>query len=671
MKTVTFKTLLLLVFFYIPTFLVAADIPDVKFAKTESWISDTKPHDVPQSVNDASVNYLLFDNQVDIRTSIKKQFFRYSSQPISEQGLQHVSQIEVIFAPQYETLTFHTIDIVRNGKLINKIDKSKLKVFQQEEQLKENIYSENWVALFILEDVRVGDIINYSYTITGSNPVLGKKSFGYSPLNWGVPVALTQFRLVTNANELTEVNVHNSSKKIVEKRAGDFSEYSLIQRNVAAVTEDDYMPAWYTPYAYVTYSQYRGWEDVNDWAMELYDTSLTLPKELIRLIESSKTSNTLQTATLMTQWVQDNIRYFGIEMGVNSHLPSSPSETFNRRFGDCKDKAVLLIAVLKQLNIDAYPVLVSTTTSKNLPNETPSPGAFNHVIVTFEIDEKSYWVDATVSNQRGSLEQMSFPDYYWGLVVKDNTSRLTSIEPHDNNQLRSSINVTKKLILDDDSGRNQLIVETEYSGWQAELVRNYIDGVGINILTKDQLNYFSKYFPKIETAKPIVVKEHESLNKLTTTESYYILKLANQSSQNQNIFVYAHQILDNIWLPNTRNRSAPFILPYYLDINMDIQIIVPAAKNILWYEDVEITNNDNKWFTYERRIEKRENSIFVNYGYRSLLPEVSASEFHEYASLLEGIESSLTYPLLLRQNLSESDKTTRAKNLVKMLMKNQ
>lgn len=668
MKAIVLKQLLSVIIFVIFPFSVSANIPQVLFEKTESWVKPVDISPASKANTEGSVRYLLFDNQIDIRTQSKKQFFHYATQSISEQGLTNISQVEVGFSPKYEELVFHTIQVLRNGERINKLDKSKLKVFQQEDQLKENLYSENWIALFILEDIRVGDVIEYSYTIIGTNPVLGEKSFGSSPLNWSVPVEMTNFRLISNAKEKLKIDVHNSKKTITKKTTDDVNEYVLTQFNVQAVREDDYAPQWFTTYSYLTYSQYDGWKEVNDWATKLYGLDLTLPSALIDIVEKHKTANSLESATKMIQWAQDNIRYFGIEMGVNSHLPSSPLETFNRRYGDCKDKAILLIAVLKYFNIEAFPVLVSTSTSKMLPDETPSPGAFNHVIVTFDVDGKSYWVDATMSNQRGNLDEISFPNLYWGLVVKDETTKLTPIAPNNDDQLRGSINVRQKLILGKDKVKSEFTVNTDYSGWQAEQFRSYIDEVGIQVSSKDHLDYFTKYFPEIQVKNPIVVKDNEHGNNISVSESYTVDKFTKKFQSNNKLLVHANQILDNIWLPNIRQRQAPFVLPYFLDVNVEIQIVAKDPKDVIWFDDLAASVNENKWFTYTRSVEKNDNIISIKYEYKSLLPEVSANEFNQYASLLEDIEESLSYSLLLRNNMAGKDNNARAKSLVKMLM---
>ena len=354
----------------------STEIPDVAFADTKSWVKPLPLPKLTEQSNSGSVRYVLFDQQVDIRSDVQSQFFRYALQPTTEQGLTGVSQVEVRFSPKFEQLTFHRLEVIRDGEVFNKLDQTKLKVFQQEERLNENIYSENWIALFILEDIRVGDVVNYSYSIDGTNPVLGEKKFGSSPMSWSVAVDQTQFRLLTKAKQQPQIKVFNSTAKVNREKTEHGIEYSVAQNHVQAEREEDSAPSWYTPFAYVVFSEYQNWSEVNDWAKALYLKDLTLPPALKEIMAEYQGENTLASLAKMVHWVQNSIRYFGIEMGINSHMPSTPLETFTRRYGDCKDKTILLIALLEHMGIEAYPALVSDDHYKSDARRASFTGCF-------------------------------------------------------------------------------------------------------------------------------------------------------------------------------------------------------------------------------------------------------------------------------------------------------
>ena len=93
--------------------------------------------------------------------------------------------------------------------------------------------------------------------------------------------------------------------------------------------------------------------------------------------------------------MQDEVRYFGIEMGSSTVKPGDPSTVFSRRFGDCKDKSLLFVTILRALGIEAYPVLVNSTVRRALADWQPSDGAFDHCIAVARCDDQTYWLDPT------------------------------------------------------------------------------------------------------------------------------------------------------------------------------------------------------------------------------------------------------------------------------------
>jgi hypothetical protein len=75
------------------------------------------------------------------------------------------------------------------------------------------------------------------------------------------------------------------------------------------------------------------------------------------------------------------LRYYAIELGWGGYVPRPPETTLRRSFGDCKDKAQLMITLLGGAGLEAYPVLVIAPSDGYVPDELPSPFQFNHAIV--------------------------------------------------------------------------------------------------------------------------------------------------------------------------------------------------------------------------------------------------------------------------------------------------
>lgn len=87
-----------------------------------------------------------------------------------------------------------------------------------------------------------------------------------------------------------------------------------------------------------------------------------------------------RTLEALTGFVQQQVRYVDVEVGIGGFRPSPPHEVLDRRWGDCKDKALLLVDLLAEAGIAAHPALVYSG-GRRLLTDFPSPFQFNHVIV--------------------------------------------------------------------------------------------------------------------------------------------------------------------------------------------------------------------------------------------------------------------------------------------------
>lgn len=159
--------------------------------------------------------------------------------------------------------------------------------------------------------------------------------------------------------------------------------------------------------ANLQFSEYRNWNEVARWAQTLFSAEVRIDDELASVIARIKAlPGTDERASAALQFVQNEIRYFSVSLGESSHRPSAPQVVMKQRFGDCKDKSWLLIAMLRELGIAAQPVLVPLDGGAPAGDVLPTPGLFDHVIVGIDIDGKSYFVDPTRIGQAGALAQM-------------------------------------------------------------------------------------------------------------------------------------------------------------------------------------------------------------------------------------------------------------------------
>jgi len=141
---------------------------------------------------------------------------------------------------------------------------------------------------------------------------------------------------------------------------------------------------------------------------------------------AARTSDPKTRAFLALQLVETKTRYFFIGMGEGGYVPAQADDTWARRFGDCKAKTALLLALLKNLGVEAEPVLVNLGGGDGINEFPPSLAAFNHVIVRVKIDGQSYWLDGTRTGDTNP-QSMHAPNHKWGLPVRAEGATLEQI----------------------------------------------------------------------------------------------------------------------------------------------------------------------------------------------------------------------------------------------------
>ena len=95
-------------------------------------------------------------------------------------------------------------------------------------------------------------------------------------------------------------------------------------------------------------------------------------------------------------WVQANTRYLGLYKGLSGIIPEPADKVLRDGYGDCKGLGVLLIALLRSVDIEAWPVLVRTGHLGPLAEDVPNPIQFNHFIVWANDGGDGLWLDATL-----------------------------------------------------------------------------------------------------------------------------------------------------------------------------------------------------------------------------------------------------------------------------------
>ena len=136
-------------------------------------------------------------------------------------------------------------------------------------------------------------------------------------------------------------------------------------------------------------SGFLTWNDMGQWLAELArgrrDTTPQINQRVAELTKERTTPQ--QKMSPIAGFVQREIRYVGIELGIGGWQPHGAADVFVHRYGDCKDKATLMSAMLQQAGIDSYYVFINTLRGAVGPQTPPMMFLFNHVILAIKLPE--------------------------------------------------------------------------------------------------------------------------------------------------------------------------------------------------------------------------------------------------------------------------------------------
>ncbi|GAA6145293.1 DUF3857 domain-containing transglutaminase family protein [Thalassolituus maritimus] len=615
----------------------------VKINPPPPWVKSIplpEVDDVPQELIQGGIYHLLSDSQIRVdRASNKTSYYQHAEYVVNQTGVEQNSQINLTFNPSYQDINLHSVHVIRGGRVIDKTDTAHVKILHREDEMQNLIYNGRLTVNIILDDVRVGDILRYSYSRIGDNPVF-EEIFAYSQyVNWSVPVEKLFTRIIWEKDSDLYGTVQRSDINIVELSTDRGKEYIIERDKIRPVIIEGNTPPRFDPWATVTFSELNRWADVAQWGIKLFseadDNSVAINEIANKIKEKYKSDSERVVAAL--RFVQDEIRYLGIEIAENSHVPKPVSETLMNRYGDCKDKTALLLALLERFGIDAYPALVNT--NQDLEGALPNVHSFNHVIAFVQVDESIFWLDPTRSFQRGSLESISQPDFGLALVLRDEEQTLTEMIPVTNSfgvQVNDVFEVSGKEAVAFSS-------TTRKFGRDAERDRWYLAKHGSDTVQRDYMDFFRKFYPGVASGYPME-RQDEIEGEVFIKEHYLIDDFWYDDSENGRYLAtfYANIISSSLIFPLEKVRTQPYFQPHPLNVEQTIQIRFADSD---WYFESETYRNDNKFFEFSNDIDFREedNTLILYYLFRSKVGEISVSEYPEYIQLLNTVEDYLSY----------------------------
>jgi transglutaminase-like putative cysteine protease len=223
--------------------------------------------------------------------------------------------------------------------------------------------------------------------------------------------AVTGNRYVFVRDDVPALPVENLAPPLV-----DLAERIALRIDLPAATQD-------------VVTDCRSWEDIAKWYYRMtkdrWQTAESVRKVADQLCQGATDPN--EKIRRLCGWVQAQIRYLAIIIGVGGYVPHPSSEVCQSKYGDCKDKSFLLMNLLRSQGITAWPVLCQSRLSGDIDPEFPWAGSFNHCIVAIQQPDGTLHFFDPTSDNVGYPYLPSSLDRSLGLLVKEDGGSLVQI----------------------------------------------------------------------------------------------------------------------------------------------------------------------------------------------------------------------------------------------------
>jgi hypothetical protein len=586
------------------------------------------------------------DNQVRLGPDGDEIYSAYRLKVLQPQALS-VGNISITWNPDAGDAQVHYLRIIRDNEVIDVLKSTEFRVLQREGFLEQSVLNGDLTAALQAPGLQVGDELEFAATVRHHDPTLGDHSFGFAQLPAASLPGAFRIRVTWPSERPITWRATADVPKLVPKviQGQDVLDYEL-RDPVTAVVADG-APARVNLRRFIEYSDFANWGEVSQRIYPLFDKAAVLNpdsplrKEIARIAASSEDPQKRMEAAL--QLVQDRVRYVYIGVQGGNLTPATADQTWERRFGDCKAKSALLLAILRELGISGEAVLVNTRGGDGTNERLPSPGLFDHVLVRANAGENAYWLDGSRTGDK-TLAQIPPPVFRWALPVRSAGSELESV-PARPPKLPDSI-----VVIDADAGKGfdhkaTVKVQQVMRGDNALQIRSKL-----MVMSAEDSNNAVRYYWRQSDGwiEPAAVSWHfdeQRATLLLTVTGEGKLDWTGNDTDGHSLTLFGAGFTppDEFHRPKEQDQTAPWVTKYprYNCYATAIHLPSPPA-HWAWDYDADPENRHLGGVDYWRVSDLRDNVVRTAMSIRSSVPEITAAEAEEVNKRLPDFNNSMS-----------------------------
>lgn len=348
-----------------------------------------------------------FDEQARVDGDTVTAYFDSETRVSSPEQLAKMGTLSMSWQPSHGDLTFHRIEILRGRQVMDVLKGGEgFTVLRREAGLEQLVVNGQLTAVKHIEGLQVGDVLHTVFSLSERDETLrGNVQDGLLLLPAPVQIGYGRARLVWPSDRTIQWKAMLPGITAVPRRIdAKWTELVVSLPTIKLPEMPKNIPSRFQPVPTIIFSSFADWGAVAKAMAPLYGVKGTIvPRsDLAARVDAiaAKSTDPMRRMADALRLVQDDVRYQLIALGTGNYVPQAPMDTWAKRYGDCKAKSRLLLAILDRLGIEAEPVLANTQRGDAVAQFVPAAMAFNHMIVRARVSGESYWLDGTSLGSR-------------------------------------------------------------------------------------------------------------------------------------------------------------------------------------------------------------------------------------------------------------------------------
>ena len=442
----------------------------------ENYIEEPETFLARRGAGEGHDSRTLFDLQVRkvYPSGQSDEFRQLVFEAVTLQGARNLAHYQVAYTPHRQRLRIERARVHRpDGTTREAVGRSTRDIYDPSIRM----YYDLRATTVSFGDLQPGDVVEIRYRISdvGDANELGDY-FGEMTLFQGAtPTAHAAYVLLAPRDRELNFNIpemEGLNHRVAQR--GEEVEHLFEVSDVEPVTRERGMPPLAEVAPALLVSTFQSWQELGQWYWSLVRDQLELDATLRRQADEEVTglSGDMAKVRAIHEYVVQSVRYVALEFGVHRFKPYRVVDIARRGFGDCKDQASLMIAMLDHVGVEAEMVLLRTRRRGQIEHDPPSLEVFDHAIVY--VPSLELYIDPTA--ERVAVGELPAADQgVMALRVSEQEVTLTTTPLLPAQQQTRQLDLDLQLAPDGTaSGR----LEMRTTGWVAGMSRSALDDPG-------------------------------------------------------------------------------------------------------------------------------------------------------------------------------------------------